>query len=68
MSYKNEKVEPGSTWLSSDHKKFQVINTTEIDGNTWVYYRKYNSSPDECREYSCYLESFLTRFSRTVSE
>lgn len=68
MSYNNNKVEPGSTWVGSDYTKFQVIDVIDIEGNTWVYYRKYNSTSNECREFSCYIESFLNRFTRDVNE
>lgn len=68
MSYKNELIEPGSTWSSTDFAKFQVISVSEIEGHTWVYYRKLNVPEDECREYSCYAESFLHRFSRIINE
>ena len=68
MSYKDDIVEPGSKWVSTDFVKFQVIDTTEINGQKWVYYRKLKSSPEECREYSCFLESFLNRFTKIVNE
>lgn len=56
-------VKNGSKWGSSDGKIFQVINTVEIDNHTWIYYRNFNISPEsECKEYSCYVESFLQRF------
>lgn len=53
----------GSKWSSADGKVFVVINvvTTE-DGHEWVYYR--TSLGDPPREYSCYTESFLSRFTR----
>ena len=47
----------GSIWTAGDRKVFTVINTIKIDEHTWVYYR------DDKREYSCYVESFLQRFS-----
>ena len=53
------KLKEGSKWtaiLGSDI--FVIIQTVELDGHTWVHYRK---EPSE-KEYSCYAESFLERF------
>ena len=47
----------GSKWYSID-TVFVVIHTIELDGRTWVHYRK---EFDE-KEYSCYAESFVERF------
>jgi hypothetical protein len=62
-------VKEGSLWHSLD-KHFRVISVTEIDGHTWVHYREDRGIKVprlECREYSCYQESFLQRF-RQVPE
>ena len=56
-------VKEGSKWTgASDNIKFHVIHVIEIDGHTWVHYIKDNAPEDSNREYSCYLESFLSRF------
>ena len=68
MSYTVNSIVPGSKWFANNFEKFQVINVTEIEGHTWVYYRKFNSDPEEIREYSCYIESFLSRFSKIENE
>ena len=47
----------GSKWAGVDNI-FIVINTIELDGHTWVHYRKDTNG----QEYSCYVESFLDRF------
>jgi len=53
-------VKEGSCWWGGDSKKFIVLAVIEQEGNTWVHYRDDgNESP---KEYSCYLESFLSRF------
>lgn len=49
----------GSKWRSSS-KIFTVLHTVEINGHRWVHYRE-DGCP-ECREFSCYVESFLDRF------
>jgi hypothetical protein len=54
-------VKEGSKWWAGD-KVFQVINVLEIDNHTWVYYRTVKPVDEEPREYSCYIESFLQRF------
>ncbi len=60
-------VTPGSLWGTSNSKKFRVISVTEVEGHTWVHYREDGCNPniDECREYSCYVESFLQRFTKS---
>jgi hypothetical protein len=53
-------VKEGSIWYSADGKRFHVIHRVEIDGHAWVHYIEENK--ENCREYSCYEESFLLRF------
>lgn len=55
-------IREGSRWDSGDGKIFRVLQIVQIEGYTWVHYIKDNVSADEDREYSCYLESFLSRF------
>ena len=55
-------VKEGSKWLGNANDKFHVIHVVEVEGNTWVHYIKENAPEDEIREYSCYQESFLSRF------
>lgn len=50
----------GSRWTAYDGVIFRVLNTTEIEDHVWVHYITESTLP---REYSCYLESFLSRFS-----
>jgi len=57
-----EKVESGSIWSGQEGLHFQVISVVEIEGNTWVYYRRFDSKIEESKEYSCYLDSFIHRF------
>jgi hypothetical protein len=57
-------IKVGSLWESVD-KRFRVISVTELDGHTWVHYREdlgIKVPALQCREYSCYEESFLLRF------
>jgi hypothetical protein len=59
-------VKQGSRWGTADRKHFLVLSVTEIDGHTWVHYREDRGikvPAIECKEYSCYLESFVQRFS-----
>jgi hypothetical protein len=48
----------GSKWASSNNVFVVVLHTIDLDDHTWVHYRKESSE----QEYSCYVESFLERF------
>ena len=52
----------GSCWSASNGNVYQVIETVVLEGHTWVHYRSYGKSVEEVKEYSCYEESFLSRF------
>jgi len=58
-------IKVGSRWEGID-TQFRVLAVVEAeDGHTWVHYREDRGIKVpvlECREYSCYEESFLTRF------
>ena len=49
----------GSRWWAGPGDEFVIINIITIEGYTWIHYRDEKKEP---REYSCYLESFLSRF------
>ena len=58
-------IKEGSLWWGGETKKFRVLSVTEVDGHTWVHYREDKGMKvpaTECKEYSCYLESFEHRF------
>jgi len=53
-------VKERTRWTSSDGKIFHVIHRVELEGHVWIHYileDKENST-----EFSCYEESFLSRF------
>jgi hypothetical protein len=55
------KIKEGSRWTGNDHsKKFIVLHEIEKDGHDWIHYR--DEAGDPPREYSCYKDSFLSRF------
>jgi hypothetical protein len=57
-------IKVGSRWEGVD-TQFRVLAVVEADGHTWVHYREdlgIKVPVLECREYSCYQESFLARF------
>jgi len=56
-SYGVKMVKEGSKWTSIN-ETFVVIHTIELDGQTWIHYRKESNETG----YNCYLESFLERF------
>lgn len=60
-------VKVGSKWMGNENNRFRVIHVIEIEGHTWVHYIKENALEDENREYSCYEESFLTRYREVPS-
>jgi hypothetical protein len=55
-------IKQGSKWVSNGDYIFRVIDVVEIEDHTWVHYIKENAPEDNNREYSCYEESFLSRF------
>jgi hypothetical protein len=55
-------VKEGTKWGSADGKVFHVIHRVEVDGKIWIHYEQDNCK--ECREFSCYEESFLLRFTQ----
>lgn len=54
----------GSRWYGTEGKVFVVINTTNVDDHEWVYYRTEQPIDHLPKEFSCYKESFLSRFTR----
>ena len=61
-------VKEGSKWVGNDNDRFHVIHVVEIEGHTWVHYIKENAPENSTREYSCYEESFLSRFREIPSD
>lgn len=55
-------VKKGELWTGSGREKFRVIEVVELDGHIWVHYRNEKTG----QEYSCYQESFESRFSKSV--
>jgi hypothetical protein len=56
-------VKVGSKWSGSSNTNiFRVIHVIELEGHTWIHYIKEKAPEDTNREYSCYEESFLSRF------
>jgi len=51
-------IKEGSKWSGSNNKVFYVKAVVVLEGNTWVHYGEWGND----REYSCYQESFLSRF------
>jgi hypothetical protein len=55
-------VKVGSKWVGNGDNIFRVIHVVELDDHIWIHYIKENATEDLNREYSCYEESFLSRF------
>ena len=60
-------IKAGSKWSGNEENIFRVIQVVELDGHTWIHYIKENAT-EENREYSCYEESFLSRFRESPSD
>lgn len=56
-------VKEGTKWSSIDGKVFHVLHVVEIEGHTWVHYILETKDTNVTKEFSCYQESFLSRFS-----
>ena len=61
-------IKVGSKWVGNENNIFRVIHVIELDNHTWVHYIKDNAPEDSNREYSCYEESFLSRFREIPSD
>ena len=55
-------VKMGSRWSGGDGKNFVVIGTMIVEGKNWVYYRLEKPVDHQPNEFSCFEESFLSRF------
>ena len=62
-------VNVGSIWRTTEDRQFMVLSVVEDNGHTWVHYREHDMKRPtlECKEYSCYEESFLARFTPMVT-
>jgi hypothetical protein len=60
------KVIEGSRWKGASDNVFRVIHVVKIDDHTWIHYRRDDIECD--REYSCYIESFVSRFTPILNE
>ena len=61
-------IKVGSKWVGNENNIFRVIHVIELDDHTWIHYIKDNAPEDLNREYSCYEESFLSRFRQVPSD
>ncbi len=56
-------IKEGSRWAGSDYKQvFIVLSVLTTDKEIWIHYRDEIGNPP--REYSCYKDSFLSRFTK----
>lgn len=58
-------LKEGSRWTGGN-KQFILLHEVETDGHVWVHYRDEQGSPP--REYSCYKDSFLSRFTLDATQ
>jgi hypothetical protein len=55
-------IKNGSRWSGSNGKVYHVLHVIELEGHTWVHYILETKEQDINKEFSCYQESFLLRF------
>jgi hypothetical protein len=55
-------IKNGSRWSGAEGRIFVVIGTMLVEGKEWVYYRTEKPVEHLPKEFSCYQESFLSRF------
>jgi len=60
-------IKEGSRWSGNDRKTFIVLAEVYTDEAVWIHYREETGQPDP-REYSCYRESFLSRFTPNANQ
>ncbi len=54
-------IKVGSRWAGGGYRQvFIVLSVVYTNDEIWVYYRDDHGDPP--REYSCYKDSFLARF------
>jgi|SanBayMetagenome_1026888.scaffolds.fasta_scaffold03770_8 hypothetical protein len=53
-------LEKNTIWTDGRGQKFQVLDVVDVEGKTWVHY--INRDTEHSKEYSCYAESFVSRF------
>lgn len=53
----------GSRWWGGDKRVFVILSNPEVEGKRWVHYRLERPEDHLPQEFSCYEESFLSRFS-----
>lgn len=56
----------GSHWIDKSGKLYHIIHVVEVNGKMWVHYEE--DGCDECHEYSCWVDSFLDRFTETSKQ
>lgn len=66
MTKNNVSVAAGQTWKDINGKDYVVLHTyLDEHGHHWVHYRSNNK--DSPMEYSCWAESFLSRFTPYIN-
>ena len=63
------KIKQGSRWVGSNRDKQFIVLSDEVqlDDGIWIHYREVTNK-GEPREYSCYKDSFLARFSYDATQ
>jgi hypothetical protein len=59
-------VNKGSLWSDGKGQLFRILEVTQAEGETWVFYRTEppkGHSTTGCKEYNCLIGAFEQRFS-----
>jgi hypothetical protein len=60
-------IKNNSIWRGKSGSRFLVLKTyTDSEDMKWVRYQQYDC--EECREFTCYEEAFLSRFTEVPNE
>lgn len=57
-----QQIKLNSCWCDREGKKFTVLQTAILNDNIWIQYRN-----EQGREFSCYEESFISRFTENLN-
>lgn len=61
-------IKQGDKYSSVNGAIFRVIDRVALDGNIWIHYLKENAKDNENKEFSCYEDSFLARFTKSPND
>jgi hypothetical protein len=61
-------IKSGTIWADVNSRRYVVLGVLPIEDKMWVHYRLEKQEDHLPNEFSCYEESFLSRFTPIVNE